>query len=366
MELIDETLTVLSQLYAADVTAMVRRIGSTLRLTNACGIPESDPAYIEGWPLAGAAAEALTTGRVVARTDGNLDPVTDLPPSMADLAADSAVWVPVGEAGKADELLVMYRINQGGFPGVDLPVLASVAARLGLAVEDRRRSAAVESLATFGHRLTSRLDLPSLFEEVVRLLPLLVDADAAGVVRIDGEVAYLTAATTTGMPAADHPIPVEALPGWLAVRAGEVSVGRYDEPVIGRGTLLVVPPLSSGHRGGDRGVDPVDQGHQRCGVHRGARRLASTRSEGEHAGHSPPFVRAYHPRSLLRERRDEVVLRTADAPEPSRLSIQPVRHLDEEGVVGADPEELPELLLPWEVRGCPRRCRPAVCPCDVE
>ncbi|MDR7278894.1 putative bifunctional diguanylate cyclase/phosphodiesterase [Catenuloplanes atrovinosus] len=239
-ELVDETLSVLSQLYAADVTAMARASGGQLRLTSACGIPEGDPAYVEGWPLAGGAAEALSLGRVVARNGDALEEA-DLPPSMAGLAAASAVWVPVGEAGAGAELLVMYRISPGGFPGVDLPVLASVAARLGLAVADRRRGAAVESLATFGHRLTSRLDLPSLFEEAARLLPPLVDADAAGVVRVEGDHAYLKAATTTeGMPEADRPIQVSDLPGWHAVRAGEMFAGHLDHPRHG-GSLLAIP-----------------------------------------------------------------------------------------------------------------------------
>src|SRR4051794_24462179 len=71
-ELVDETLVVLSQIYAADVTAMVRLIGGRLQVTAACGIPEEDPAYTDGWPVAGAAAEALATGRAIARTGGGL------------------------------------------------------------------------------------------------------------------------------------------------------------------------------------------------------------------------------------------------------------------------------------------------------
>ncbi|MEV4704565.1 EAL domain-containing protein [Actinoplanes sp. NPDC049316] len=239
-ELVDETLDVLSQIYAADVAAMVQTTGGRLHVTSACGIPERDPAYTKGWPLAGGAAQALTTGRVVARTGADLDPAADLPPSMSDLAPGSAVWVPVGEAG-AGELLVMYRLGEGGFPPGDLPVLGSVTARLGLAVEARRRSAAVEHLATYGHRLSSRLDLPSLFEEAVRLLPTLVDADHAGVARIDGDVAYLCASSEVpGAPPPGEPIPVTHLLGWDTLRAGEPYATQYDGPPLD-GSLLAVP-----------------------------------------------------------------------------------------------------------------------------
>jgi diguanylate cyclase (GGDEF)-like protein/PAS domain S-box-containing protein len=228
-ELVDQTLVVLSQIYAADVAATVRAIGGRLQVTSACGIPEDDLAYTEGWPLAGGAAEALTSARAVARTGAGLDLAVDLPPSMVPLAPGSAVWVPVGEAGAGDELLVMYRVSAGGFPPGDLPVLGSVAARLGLAVEARRRSAAAENLATFGHRLSSRLDLPSIFDEAVKLLPLLVDADEAGIVRVDGEVAYLCASTgTAGLPTPDQPIAVADLVGWAALRSGEIHAGQYE------------------------------------------------------------------------------------------------------------------------------------------
>ncbi len=44
--------------------------------------------------------------------------------------------------------------------------------------------------------------------------------------------------------------------------------------------------------------------------------------------------------------RAEVALRTGDAPEPIRLSIQPVGHLDEERVVGVQPEQVAIITGP--------------------
>ena len=186
-ELVERTLVVLSQTYAADVTATARTAGGRLRVTATCGLPEDDPAYTDGWPLGGGAELALTTGRAVTRAGTGLAAV-DIPPGLADLAPGSAVWVPIGEPGTADELLIMYRISEDGFAEADLTVLGSVAGRLRLAVEARRRSAAAEALAAFGHRISGRLDPAALFDEAVRLLPVLVDADRAVLVLDGAEV----------------------------------------------------------------------------------------------------------------------------------------------------------------------------------
>jgi len=241
-KLVEETLVVLSQIYAADVTATARAAAGRLRVTATCGLPEDDPAYTTGWPLAGGAELALTTGRAVTRTGTSLD-ATDVPAGLADLAPRSAVWVPIGEAGAADELLIMYRISESGFPETDLTVLSSVAARLRLAVEARRRTAAAEALATFGHRLSSRLDPASLFDEAVRLLPTLVDAEHAEIVSIAGRTGQVRATTRPPEPVAGgEPAPVAGLPGWDTVRSGEAHTGDH-----GAGSLLAVPIIRDGH-----------------------------------------------------------------------------------------------------------------------
>ena len=91
-----------------------------------------------------------------------------------------------------------HRANLAEF--VELPVLGSVASRLRLAVQARRRSASVEMLATAGHRLTSRLDPQSLFDEAARLLPALVDGEEGGVVTVRDGVASVCAATRSTIP----------------------------------------------------------------------------------------------------------------------------------------------------------------------
>ncbi|MEU8606815.1 EAL domain-containing protein [Actinoplanes sp. NPDC048791] len=245
-ELVDQTLTVLSQVYAADVTATVRLTCGQLQVTGSCGLPDGDEAYTTGWPLAGAALEAVTTGKAVARTGDGLDLAADVPPSLAGLAPGSAVWVPVGDSGAVDELLIMYRVSADGFPPADLPVLGSVAARLRLAVESRQRSASVETLATRGPQLSSRLDLPSLFSETVRLLPMLVDADDAGLVQIHDDTATVCATTQPDRwPCGGEPLAATRLPGWATVRSGKVFTGEHDS-TLAAGSILAVPVMRDG------------------------------------------------------------------------------------------------------------------------
>jgi diguanylate cyclase (GGDEF)-like protein/PAS domain S-box-containing protein len=245
-ELVDRTLVVLSQVYAADVTATARVAGGRLQVTGACGMGEDDPAWAAGWPLTGAAAEAVVTGQAVARTGDGLDPDNDVPPSLAGLAPGSGVWVPIGDGGQVDELLIMFRTGVAGFPPTDLPVLRSVGSRLRLAVQARRRSASVEMLATFGHRLTSRLDPTSLFDEAARLLPVLVDAEDGGVVTVSGETASLCAATSPErLPEDFSAVPAAELWGWPALVAGEPYAGAHSGHGLD-GSVLAVPVMRDG------------------------------------------------------------------------------------------------------------------------
>jgi diguanylate cyclase (GGDEF)-like protein/PAS domain S-box-containing protein len=252
-ELVEQTLFVLSQVYSADVIVTARVVGGGLQLTGACGVPEGDPAYLSGWPLVGAAAEAVATGRTVARAGAGLDLAVDVPDTLAGLTLGSAVWVPVGEADAAEELLIMFRANAEPFPPTDLQVLGSVASRLRLAVQARRRSASAERLATFGHRLASRLDLAALYAEAARLLPLLLDSDDGGVMTVQDGWATLAATAGDPPPAGGLRLPAPRLWGWSVVARGAAYTGVHDpaDPAndgarVRPGAVLAVPVLREG------------------------------------------------------------------------------------------------------------------------
>lgn len=252
-ELLDEALSVLSEVFFAEVTAVVHLLGTRLAVLGACGLAEDDPAFVDGWPAVGPAVHALRRGDAVAR-DGAIDPA-DLPGSVARLGVQSAAWVPLAGApavgGGATDLLILFRRSGQAFTQSDLHTLSSVASRLRLAVEERERSAVIEQLARYGHRLAGQLDVDPLLDEAVVLLRRLTDADQAWVVSVEGEWAHLRAHRGLGgADLRDWPRPVGrvderhpmVLPRPYSATGGSAGTLAARVP----GTVLQVPVLRDG------------------------------------------------------------------------------------------------------------------------
>lgn len=172
--LAEDTLAVLSEVFFAEVTALAHRQGTSLVVTGTCGLPEDDPAFVDGWPISAAAAEAMAAGVPVAR-HGELDQL-DLPEWVDRLGIRSAAWVPLSGQPGTDDVLVVLRRNPEPFTPSDLHVLSSVADRLRLAVEERQRHAVIERLVRYGHQLARHVDLEALLDEAVQLLQRRADA----------------------------------------------------------------------------------------------------------------------------------------------------------------------------------------------
>jgi diguanylate cyclase (GGDEF)-like protein len=182
-ELVEQTLTVLSEVFYADVTCVAHVLASRLVVTGSCGLAEDDPAFQDGWPVGDAAAEALASARVVAGSD-TFGP-DDIPGSVKALGISSAAWIPLSTEPHASNLLVLFRRSSEPFTPSDLQVASSVAARLRLAVEERERSQVIERLARYGHLLARHLDVEPLLDEAAELLRQLTTADQAWVVTFD-------------------------------------------------------------------------------------------------------------------------------------------------------------------------------------
>ena len=189
----ERTLSVLSEVFAADVVCLLEAVADRFVVTAARGIPADDPSLVEGFQLGDAAAEAKRTRQPVGRV---LDPENaDVPKPFAGLGLRSAAFVPVptewsdgAEASDVD-LLVLYRSSGELFSGTDLHVLASVAQRLGAATQDRARAEAIEHLAHSGHVLARHLDASSLEHTAIGLLRQLTGSDTAWVVMVDDVLA---------------------------------------------------------------------------------------------------------------------------------------------------------------------------------
>ena len=221
-ELVDDTLTVLSEVFGCDITCLAHGTADRLLVTNSCGLPEGDPAFVDGWPLTDAPAQALRTSRVVVRSIDDTSP--DLPESLRGLGIRSAIWVPLSADVDENGLLLLFRSGEP-FNQSDLPVLDSVSYRLRLALQERERSVVMERLAQVGHLLARHLDPQPLFDEAAELLRLVSGADAAWVVTLDednfdGGKAQLRSRSGGPVPG-DWPVLQDQLPGW-----GELSRGR--------------------------------------------------------------------------------------------------------------------------------------------
>lgn len=216
--LVDQTLAVLSEVFFADVACVAHVVADRLIITGSCGLPEDDPALSSGLPLGPGAAQALA-GRVVTRS-GGLDPA-DIPGSVGALGIRSAVWVPLSPTYTSN-LLVLFRSSDEAFTPSDIQVLTSVAVRLRIAVDERERSAVIEKLARYGHRLARHLDPEPLMDEAVDLLRRLTGADQAWIVTLDETQAHLRA---------HRGFTPEAVASWPR------SLGDHDD--VGAGVLRV-------------------------------------------------------------------------------------------------------------------------------
>ncbi|GHJ49438.1 hypothetical protein Cs7R123_67800 [Catellatospora sp. TT07R-123] len=235
-DMTERLLTVLSDVFFADVVCMVRREGDRLAVTASCGLPEDDPAYTSSWPAGPAARHALAEGRTVTRGDGETDvalSAADVPGTLAPLRIRSAAWVPV--FGYTDSLIILFRSSPIPFAASDVPILNSVASRLCLTLRERERNAVIERLAHHGHLLTRHLRLEPLLDEAAAQLLLLTSADRTWVEVVEDGQAHLRAHRglladeIAGWP---HPFGVDGPPGSES-ESGVLSVAvpREDGPL---------------------------------------------------------------------------------------------------------------------------------------
>jgi diguanylate cyclase (GGDEF)-like protein/PAS domain S-box-containing protein len=231
VDLVEDTLTTLSDVFSADVTCIGRLVGDRLVIGSSCGLTEGDPAHTEGWEAGPAAREALAGCRSVARS---FDPSAQLPAPLGALGIRSGAWIPMPSG--PDELLVLYRRGEASFTSGELQVLASVADRLCLALQTRERSAATERLAQSGPRLARHLDLDPLLAEAAVLLHQLTCSEGASIAMVDGDRAELRAHAGAGPVPGRWPQPVAELPGWAAAVQGHPHQG-----LDGSSAVLSVP-----------------------------------------------------------------------------------------------------------------------------
>ncbi|MFO0583124.1 MAG: GAF domain-containing protein [Anaeromyxobacter sp.] len=144
---LDEALSTLSEVFAADVVALLeQRPVSALAVLAAIGIPEDEL----GVPLSGGpwsrAAAVLRRGGPVAVEDASSDPGVD--PHLRALGLRAAIWLPVPCHEGEPLVLLAARCGPVPFAPADLDLLGAMAYRIGQLVErdrtDRRLREAQE------------------------------------------------------------------------------------------------------------------------------------------------------------------------------------------------------------------------------
>ena len=270
---VDSTLTVLADALGAGLVCVASVVGDRLMPTAAYGVAADDPVFQAGWPLSGAAREALHRGRPVARAV--VDPI-ERPGHLHNVPAASGAWVPLtAGTDPADELLVLLRLDGHDFRPAELQVLASAAYRMRSAVEALERTNAIERLAQAGPGLSRHVDLPSLLDEAVVLFRDLTGTDSAFIVTVSDDIFSLATYTGTDESIARRwPRTTRTMPNWDVLSTGRAYVGpreviaeRPDETDTSP-TVLCVPVMqddtvvallgATGHRSRSFGKTGVD------------------------------------------------------------------------------------------------------------
>ncbi len=244
-DLVSRALSVISEVFTADVVCVASVVDGQLRVVSASGLAEDDPSFGFGW-TAGAAARRASVERHPVAVVGLEPGDQNVPDSLAELDVRSAAFVPMSlEADADDELLMLYRTNADPFGGTDLYVLASVAQRIHVAVQDRERATAIERLAQTGHMLARHLDTDSLVDSATELLQRLTTSDSACIVAIrDGRVYRWAQRGRAADLGAGDGRPVAELPSWDQVRSGRAWTGTAPRDAGSPpGSVLCVPVM---------------------------------------------------------------------------------------------------------------------------
>lgn len=233
--LIDQTLISLSELFTAGVSCVVELVGDQLFVRDACGVPDDDPALGVGWPACDWAMAAIEASQPVAcRCD-------DEPLVAALVGGDptSGAVVPLGGSQPSDQLLMLFRAADHPFTAQDLQVLGSVAGRLQVSLEARRRGVVMERLERAALELMQRLD--QVTAVAARQLREISDADAAWLATVEDGRAVLVA--HDGVDAtfvANWPRPLTSLPGWTTLGTGQPVSSADGYPGIATGAPIAV------------------------------------------------------------------------------------------------------------------------------
>ncbi len=182
--LLDQVLSTLSELFAADIVVLLDPAGTGIfSPLAAVGVPED----MLRQPLSdaedGYVVSVMRSGAPILTAEANADPKVDS--QLCELGAETAVWLPVIGGHAARGALILARCRPDPFVHADVDLLAAMSYRIGLALEEAQRNTQLEQIVRTGHEIGRHLDETAVSDEAVRMFPAVVRADAAVLVLSD-------------------------------------------------------------------------------------------------------------------------------------------------------------------------------------
>lgn len=179
--LFDRALSTLSELFSADIVILLDPAGTgVFSPLAAVGVPE-DMLRQPLWDAEGGyVASVMRSGKPFLTADASADLSVDS--QLRELGAETAVWLPVIGSHAARGALILARCRPDPFVHADVDLLTAMAYRIGLALEETQRNAQLERIVQAGREIGRHLDESAVGQEAVRLLPVVVRADAAALV----------------------------------------------------------------------------------------------------------------------------------------------------------------------------------------
>lgn len=182
--MLDRVLSTLSELFAADIVALVDPVGSgSFSPLAAIGLPEDMIHLPMSDAEAGYLAMAMATKTPIVKTDVSVDVTVES--QFRELGTETAVWIPVIGSHAARGVLILARCHPIPFAPADVDLLVAMAYRIGLALDQAQRNIQLEQIVRAGRKISRNLDESAVYTDTVCTLPSVVGANAAVLVLND-------------------------------------------------------------------------------------------------------------------------------------------------------------------------------------
>jgi signal transduction histidine kinase len=195
--LLDRVLSTLSELFLADIVVLLDPVGTgAFSPLAAIGLPEDilqlpfsdeDGSYIK---------RLMQTGEPLRIENAEADPKVDY--QLRDIGAETVVGLPVDGSHTARGVLILARCRPDPFADADVALLRSMAYRIGRTLIEAQRSDQFEKIVKSGREIGRHLDLAAVTAEAVRMLPLIVRADASALI-LNDPAGTLSCAAQSGL-----------------------------------------------------------------------------------------------------------------------------------------------------------------------